>query len=597
MNRQQRRAATRPRGGEAGATTQIFAEATRRHRDGRLAEAEKLYGQVLAVDRRHVGALNLLGVVAIETGRPKVAIDRLRAALVIDDKVAPTHFHLGVALQNDGRHADAAEAYRAALSLKPDYVAALNNLGLALTDLGRSDEAAKCYEKAVALDPGAAGAHYNLARARRAQGRLDEAALCYRRAIAIEPSFADAHSSLGIVLKEQGKAGEAVRCFREVLRLRPDYPEALCNLGNALREDGRFGEATDIYEQAIRLGKDVSQAYHGLSVCRKFTSADGALIDRMAAALADPRFADGDRALLRFALGKAFDDLGDYESAIAHFDAGNRIERATRRYDPADVAKTVDWLIAAHQRDHIGPAAAASDSELPLLIVGMPRSGTTLVEQILGSHPRIAPGGELGFWPQRLDRIRAGVISRLEPEAEVAAIRDYLALLRAYAPGAAIVSDKMPFNYLFLGPIHRLFPGARIIHCRRNPIDTALSIYFTRFVGPHDFAYDRATIVHYLSQYQRLMAHWRAVLPPNRFLEIDYEELVADPEAVSRRMVAFRGLDWDQACLDFHKTDRPIVTASAWQARQPVYRSSAERWRNYEPWLGELRDLPRGAET
>jgi hypothetical protein len=170
-------------------------------------------------------------------------------------------------------------------------------------------------------------------------------------------------------------------------------------------------------------------------------------------------------------------------------------------------------------------------------------------------------------------------------------VPDYLALLRTCSATASCVTDKMPFNFLFLGLIHRLFPGARIIHCRRAPIDTALSIYFTHFSGTHDFAYRRDDIVHYYREYLRLMDHWRAILPPDRLLEVDYEDMVADPEAVSRRMVAFSGLDWDPACLDFHKTDRPILTASAWQARQPVYRNSTARWKHYEPWLGALRQL------
>jgi hypothetical protein len=226
-----------------------------------------------------------------------------------------------------------------------------------------------------------------------------------------------------------------------------------------------------------------------------------------------------------------------------------------------------------------------------VLIVGMPRSGTTLVEQILASHPDIAAAGELDFWPRRLDHVRRRRISRLDAAAERDIVRDYPALLRTYSPGARRVTDKMPFNFLFLGHIHRLFPNARIIHCRRLPVDTALSIYLTRFAGLHDFTASREDIVRYYQEYRRLMAHWRAVLPPDRFLDIDYEDLVADPDSVSRRMVAFCGLEWDDACRDSHKTDRPIVTASVWQARQPVYRSSAERWRRYEPWLGELRLL------
>jgi tetratricopeptide (TPR) repeat protein len=424
--------------------------------------------------------------------------------------------------------------------------------------------------------------------ARRAQGRLADAVAAFKTAIARDPHFVDAYNNLGIVLKEQGRAGEAADCYRAILALRPDYPEARANFAHALRDQGRFDEAIAAYREAIGLGRDVCVSYHGLSVCWKFTGSDAPLIADMRAKRDDPTLTDTERALLCFALGKAFDDLRDYETAMKYFDEGNRIDSRNRRFDGAEFTALVDFLIAAFP----APAPkAAAQSELPVLIVGMPRSGTTLVEQILAGHPEIAPAGELDFWLRRLDKVRRRQVAHLDPAAEAEAIRDYPALLREYSSAAPRVTDKMPFNFLFLGYINSLFPHARIIHCRRSPIDTALSIYLTRFAGTHDFACRRADIVHYIREYQRLMAHWRGALPPDRFLEIDYETLVADQEAVSRSLVAFCGLEWDDACLDFHANDRAIVTASAWQARQPVYQSSTERWRRYEHWLGELRQL------
>jgi hypothetical protein len=339
-----------------------------------------------------------------------------------------------------------------------------------------------------------------------------------------------------------------------------------------------------------------------------FTPADQALTAEIEAALQDSRLEDSHRSLLHFALGKIFDDLAAYAQAIGHFDAANRLERFQEKcvavfrpkprqnkgaeregcFDRAGFAAAIDRLIGAFPPG-APPATAASRSELPVLIVGMPRSGTTLVEQILASHREVAAGGERDFWSRR-SGWQDGRIGGFGARAAEAAIADYLGLLAGISPNAARVTDKMPYNFLFLGLIHRLFPEARIVHCRRDPLDTALSIYFTRFARGHAFASSRADIVFYYRQYRRLMAHWRIVLPAANLLEIDYESLVTDGDAI-RRLVAFCGLGWDEACLDFHRSARPVATASAWQVRQPLYRSSIGRWRHYAPWLGELRAL------
>jgi hypothetical protein len=229
--------------------------------------------------------------------------------------------------------------------------------------------------------------------------------------------------------------------------------------------------------------------------------------------------------------------------------------------------------------------------ETPVLIVGMPRSGTTLVEQIVSSHHAVAAGGELGFWRER-NRAGLGIFAAdTDPDDARRLAEDYLQVLRTISPSAARVTDKLPFNFAHLGIIRQVFPRATIVHCRRHPIDTCLSNFATNFQIPYDFAGDRGSLVFFYRQYQRLMAHWRAVLPAERFIEVDYEVLVADPEPLTRRLVAACGLDWDEACLAPHRNRRAIGTASLWQARQPIYRTSVERWRRYEPWLGELRAL------
>jgi hypothetical protein len=295
---------------------------------------------------------------------------------------------------------------------------------------------------------------------------------------------------------------------------------------------------------------------------------------------------------LHFAAGKALDDLKDYAAAIQHFDAANRIRRKLAPFDPSSFARLVDRLIARFTPGLFASAAGAlegegRDDETPVLVLGMPRSGTTLVERIVSSHPSVAGGGELAFWNERAP-------SLIDELAKAGAARaDYLRLLRTIGPGALRVTDKMPFNFLWIGLVHLLLPRARIVHCRRNPIDTCLSIYQTQFAQNWGFTSHRGDLASYYRQYLRVMEHWRAVLPPDRLIEVDYEEATSQPEATARRLIAFCGLPWDPACLQPERNADAVKTASKWQARQPIYRSSVERWRHYEPWLGELRELTR----
>jgi len=294
---------------------------------------------------------------------------------------------------------------------------------------------------------------------------------------------------------------------------------------------------------------------------------------------------------LHFAAGKALDDLKDYEGAMRHFDAANAIRGRLSPYDRTYFERKVDDLSARFTRELFEHRKAIGvDDPTPVLVLGLPRSGTTLTERIVSSHPHIAGGGELRYWN---DEGLAGAdadIDRLARRAE--GLRaGYLRLLRGIGPEALRVTDKMPFNYLWIGVIHLLFPNARIIHCRRNPVDTCLSIYSTHFQNGWGVASDRAGLVSYYRQYLRLMEHWRSVVPPDRLTDVDYEETTAEPEATARRLIEFVGLPWDDACLRPESNTDAVRTASKWQARQPIYRTSVERWRKYEPWIGNLREL------
>jgi tetratricopeptide (TPR) repeat protein len=600
----------------------------------RLGEAEEFCRQVLDREPRDALALHLLGVIAGRTGRTALGIERLREVVGLDPESAEALTDLGQLLTRAGELAAAIAALKAAVRLDAGSFAAHNNLGQAYLAAGRTTEAIASLERALALAPGLAAAHYNLGTAWQSLSRNAEAAACYHRAIELAPDLAEAHLRLGSMLHDAGDRAAALASFRRAAEAQPQSTLGLISLATLLVQErqtaaaedclrraitadptsgeahsrlaevlarlGQFGESMAHFEQAIALEPRRAFGYFGLVNSKKIDAADRPLIARMTALLDGDAVSDQNRACLHFALGKAFDDLADYEAAIRHFDKANEIEAGRlrligRSVDRKPQADTIAAMTATFTPDYFARhAQLGSDCEVPVMIVGMPRSGTTLVEQILSSHPEIGGGDELSFWSDKAGMLAdaGGGAPTLSAAHELAA--EYLALLRSIAPAARRVTDKMPQNFQHLGLIHLIFPRARIIHCRRNPIDTCLSIYFTHFSQMPDYAFERHGIVFFYDQYLRLMAHWRRVLPPDRLLEVDYETLIADRERVTRRMIDFCGIHWDEACLRSESNPRVVTTASMWQARQPVYTTSVERWRRYEPWLGEFRQwLPR----
>ncbi|HZU91915.1 MAG TPA: sulfotransferase, partial [Stellaceae bacterium] len=526
----------------------------------RRDEAERLCREILGEEPGSLPALHMLGMLAARGGRNAIAIPLLREIVAREPRATDALNQLAALLHGNGQGAEAIALCERALAIEPDDPQTLRNLGLACLAEHRFAEAIAALRQAVLRAPRALPPRLDLARA----------------------------------LSQCGEREAAELCLREALALMPDHPELYHRLGNLLQEHGRFAEAIAAFDEVIALAPRRTAVYLDRVYSKKTDADDAPLLARMCALLGETGLTDQDRANLHFALGKTADDLGSYAAAMRHFDEANRLKRRGRPFDRSAFAGTIGRLIRSFNADLFARnGALGSDSELPVLIVGMPRSGTTLVEQILSCHPQIGAGGELVFWGQRAGAVGLAASGRLAPETARRLAADYLALLRRAAPAARRVTDKMPQNFLHLGLVHLLFPHARIIHCRRNPIDTCLSLYSIQFTQPLDFAYDRGDLVFYYEHYARLMAHWRNVLPAERLLEIDYERLVADCERVSRDMIAFLGLAWDEACLSFERNERALRTASLWQARQPLFTGSLARWRRYEPWLGEfLRLLP-----
>jgi tetratricopeptide (TPR) repeat protein len=544
-----------------------------------------------------VAQLNLGNAMA-RLGRLDEAQPHFDRALAIRPEFAEAHNNLGDLMLQRGRFDEAALHCRRALEIRPDYAEAYHTLGNVLLKLARVDDAILSLQRAVAISADFAEAHVSLGHALRSIGRLDEAVAGYRAALRLKPDFVAAHIALGTALRLQRRGAESQASCDNALKIKPDSAAALAVLADLHADDGRFTEAEQLFQRIISIDPESGEALSGLARLRRMTPADAAWL-AAAQRLAGQRLPPQRELPLRFAIGKYFDDVQDFESAFVNYRQANELaKRCGPRHDRERLSRTVDLIIRSHDQSWMNRLrGAASDSTRPVFIVGMLRSGTTLAEQILASHPQVFGAGELMFWGDFSATAVAGAAAADAPRLDISdvalsgASHDYVALLQRLSADAARVVDKFPTNFMLLGLIHAALPRARIIHMRRNPIDTCLSIYFQHFEAANTHANDLEDLAHYYREYRRLMRHWRAVLPAAQLLEVPYEGLVLDLTAWSRRMLDFVELPWDPRCLHFDQTSRTVVTASRWQVRQKISTSSVERWRNYERFVGPLKPL------
>jgi tetratricopeptide (TPR) repeat protein len=621
--------------------TQRLAAAMKIHEAGRLTEAEALYRGVLAEAPQQAHALHLLGVLVHQQGRHDEAAELLTRALAVhgphaiflsnlaaiyldlnrlDDTIAHArtalqmepylsnaHNNLGVALMRQGHYEDAIAAFAEAIRLQPMHIEARCNHSASLHRLGRLQEALAGLREAVRMAPQYPQVQNDLGGVLMALDQSEQAITHLRAAIRLKPAFAEAHSNLGLALRDVGRLDEALECFRTSMRLNPKYAGAHNNLAYTLEFLGKIDEARTELHASLALDPDNARALAGLSALA--ANGHGELSDdqvaRIRTLVTRADLSIDDRGRLNFALGRVLDKEGRYDEAFAHYHLGNELRKTyvTNRgatFDRQDHRGWIDRLIATFTPAYFERVRSfGMDSELPIFVLGMMRSGTTLTEQILASHPLVHGAGELQYLgllvmhlPERLqtEDVYPECMTRLEPMGARILAERHLQQLHEHGQGALRVVDKMPANFLHLGLIATLFPRAKIIHCRRDPVDTCLSCYFQNFGQPQPFTLDLADLGFYYREYERLMEHWRRVLPLPIF-EMPYEELTADPETYSRRMIDFCGLDWDERCLRFHETERPVRTASVLQVRKPIYRTAVGRWKRYEKHLQPLLDV------
>jgi len=563
---------------------------------GRTAESVGLYQRAIAVDVRSPEAHNNLGNALLELRRVDDAVECYRRAIELKPDDARAHCNLSNALRLQGSFDEAVTSGTRAVALDQGLGVAHSTLGAVLRDLGQFREAAAHFRRALELDPKEPKNHCDLGNVLFDLLRPEAAVECHRCALALRPEYAAAHLSLSAALRLLRRSAEAEASCQAALALEPRNVEALSFLGELRADQGRFSDAHELFQRAIGIDPGYPFAYCSIANHRRMTHADDSW-RQGAEALLDRNLPLRHEASLRYALGKYFDDLGQYAAAFGQYAQSNELtKRREARYDGAKLTRRVDRVIGFCNPGLVRSAARhASMSELPVFIIGMPRSGTSLAEQILASHPAVVGVGEVKFWDAAFRRLIDTEGDADTSAHSMAGVADaYLARLPTPAEGVLRVIDKMPANFLYAGLIHAVFPRARIIHMQRHPLDTCLSVYFQNFFGIGAYANDFSDLAHYYGEYLRVTGHWRAMLPGTALLEVPYEALIADQEGWTRRMLDFIGLPWDPACLNFERTERVVITASKWQVRQKIHAGSAGRWRHYEPWIGPLVEALRG---
>ena len=595
----------------------------------RAAEAEQKLLQAIAEAPTFAKPHEDLGHLLVKQNRAQEALPHLERATHLDPRLENAWFTLGKALsmlgrgveadvafeqcfalsperrmmalaaehQKEGRLDEAEHLYRRVLRHDPRNVDAMRLLALIDLKAGRDSEAENLLEKAISLAPDFLLAILDLGRLRKDQDRYGEALECFDKAIALDPASPQGYYLRGSTLAPASFTQEAIEAYEQCLKLRPTHVGALIGIGHVLKAVGRYHEAVASYDACIRQAPDFGETYWSLANLKTYRF-DDATVAEMERRVAGPGLTAQSEANFLFALGKAYEDRADYERAWHYYSSGNAKQRAEVNYDPVQTESMNDRLVRVFSADFLRSHRGSGEADpAPIFIVGLPRSGSTLLEQILASHSQVEGTSELPYlgrvatW---LNRNRADGINYPEAVRELQAsnfqslARDYLSCARMHRrSGAPHFIDKNPNNFPNIGFLSLILPNAKVIDARRHPLDACLSCYRQLFAKGQAFTYDLTEIGEYYLQYQRMMDHWHEVLP-GRVLTVQYEEVVADFESQVRRLLEFCGLPWEEACLRFYESERPVRTPSSEQVRQPIYDRSVGHWRHFAGHLDEL---------
>lgn len=607
---------------------------------GQKKEAAKALETAVQIDPKNAQALNNLGIIRYEEGKYEEAVDYYRRAIAVRPAMAEALNNLGNALRLAGDVDGATQAYQEALTHREIYPEAYNNLGTLLQQDKRIEEAEHALKKAISQNPRYVEAHNNLAtlyfvenkevealrilgdalkfapnnpqtllitgKIQNKRGNYAASEQASRAVLQGDPDNAEALILLGQILHETDRYDEAIVVLGKAVKLAPNSPEALNFYGVALKSVGRLEEARDHILKSLKINDSLYGAYANLNDLVDFSKGAGKeLFDRMDAIFeASPNQENEQLLPLHFAYAKALDDRGEHERALEHYIIGGRMKRRQLDYKEGETFGFFDMIRDLSPKEAFAKRKYAGiEDERPVFIVGMPRSGSTLVEQILSSHPDVYGAGEVKYLSRALGQLRdrfpslpkyPQMLEKMTPAQLDIVAKNYLAALTAGAGDAKRITDKLLTNYFFVGLIHLLYPKAKFIHTARDPVDTCLSGFTKLFKDDMPHSYDLGELGRYYRKYRELMAHWEKVLPKGTIKTVVYEDVVANTEKEAKALIEFLGLEWDDKCLEFHKSDRPVKTASVAQVRQPIYKSAVKRGKKYGAGLKPLADAIEG---
>jgi len=562
------------------------------HQQSEFKVAAERYQQFLGIKPKDAETHCNLGLVLEELGRTELAIEHFHESIAIAADNAAVHGHLADVYTKLQRWEEAIEVYQQVLAIQAEDVVTIIKLGNVFLAAERWTQAIPRYEQALAIQPDNALVHKNLGSSLHKVGQWQTAIECFEQALGLRPDYIDARTELALVLRQLGRTEEALVQLEQAIDLKPDDIAAHISLANALRDLGQADLAIERLEQFLSARPTCGMVYHHISMIKP----KQALIPAVEKLLSHPHLSQGNAIYCHFALGNIFKGSKSFDQAFSHFLKANTLQREAISYDAKENSQTVDRLIKVYSKRFFqGKRQFGSASQLPVFIVGMPRSGSTLVEQILSSHALVHGAGEL----EAIIAAHVSIALQLKhanPPPECMSLIDrkmaeeysarYLQELVLHCPTAKHITDKLPGNFLRIGFIKTLFPKARIIHCQRNPLDSCISIFFHYFMGLK-WSFELTELGQYYSDYQRLMSHWQNLFPGEIFT-VQYEELVMDQERVSKQLIDYLDLEWDEKCIDFHNNERVVMTPSNIQVRQPMYRDSMNKWKPYEKHLQPL---------
>ena len=564
-----------------------------------LEEAAKDFKVVLKLSPNDVDAMNNLGLICQKNGKLEESITYLRKALTIRPNFAECHNNLGNALKEKVNLEEAMTSYRSALKYKPDYAECYTNLGAVLQEQGKLDEAITSYQTALKYKPNFAECYYNLGNALKVKGKLDEAVISYRTALKYKPEYAECYYNLGITLQEKRKLDEAITSYRTALKYKPEYAECYNNLGIVLQEQGKLDEAIISYKTALKYKLDYATCYRNMSALVKFSQKDEKYYKQMQQIYTDSATSQEDKAHICFALAKYHEDLGNFPKAFSFFKEGNALRKKELKY----TISQDEELFKACKRSsqEIKKYALRSTKKekciAPIFIIGMPRSGTSLIEQVISSHSSVHGAGELDLIRMLGEPFNIGK-QVLRQESLKACRSQYLKELERISENKPFVSDKMPHNFTQIAFIFACLPEAKVIHVKRDAKATCWSNFKQHFrVNALGYSYDLDDLVKYYKLYEDLMCFWEQEYP-GQIYQLDYDLFTETQESETKRILEYLDLSWEEACLHPHLNTRSVQTASSTQVRKKVYKGSSQKWKVYEPFLnGAFDSLYREEKT